>query len=68
MLKIKKTKLEELINDKEVAKTLNVSVKTVQNWRSGPVARGPKFVKFGNGLVRYFPSDVLEFINSSKQL
>lgn len=55
-----------LINEKEVAALLSISVKSVQEWRCS--GKGPAFVKLGTGpkaAVRYRPADVEEFISAN---
>jgi predicted DNA-binding transcriptional regulator AlpA len=48
--------------DVEAARRLGVSVATVRRWRL--TGAGPVFRKFG-GCVRYFNSDIEQFINAS---
>jgi len=47
--------LETLLNEKELARLLRVSIGTLRYWRMGE--RGPRYRKVGQ-LVRYAPSDV----------
>jgi predicted DNA-binding transcriptional regulator AlpA len=54
-----------LMNEKEVAAHLAVSVATIRRWRL--LGQGPKATKLG-GLVRYKPSDVEEFLNQCPKL
>ena len=51
--------LEQLIDEKELARLLRVSVGTVSWWRG--MRRGPRYIKAGH-LVRYRPSDVQEWL------
>jgi len=52
-----------LLNEKQAAKRLNVSVATLRRWRLFP-GRGPKFRKL-HGCVRYAIADLLEFIEQA---
>jgi predicted DNA-binding transcriptional regulator AlpA len=47
--------LEQLLDEKEVARLIRVSEATLSYWRSQ--GQGPRFIKVGH-LVRYRPSDV----------
>lgn len=51
--------VDKLVDQKEVAKLLGVSVKTVECWRWQK--KGPKYIKLGR-LARYRMSDVMKFI------
>ena len=53
--------LERLINEKEVAQVLYVSVGTLRMWRTE--GTGPRFHRIGQ-LIRYAPSDVREWLVS----
>ncbi len=50
----------ELIDEKEVADILQVSVGTLRNWRWK--RNGPKWQRIGKRLVRYTRQDVSDFI------
>ena len=52
--------IRELFDEKQLAKLLNVSIKTVQYWRSKGV--GPEYIKFGRA-VRYDPLKVQEHLD-----
>jgi predicted DNA-binding transcriptional regulator AlpA len=52
----------EFINEKQVAEILEVSYRTVQDWRFK--GRGPRFQKFG-GAVRYSRTDIEGFVKAS---
>jgi predicted DNA-binding transcriptional regulator AlpA len=54
-----------LMNEKEVAAFLAVSLGTVRRWRL--TGAGPKATKLA-GLVRYKPSDIEEFLNQCPTL
>jgi len=52
-----------LLNEKDAAKTMAVSRKTLQLWRYS--GAGPRFIKLGRGLrcaVRYWQSDINKFL------
>jgi len=53
--------LEPLLDEKELARLIRVSVGTLRYWRAE--GRGPRFRKVGQ-LVRYAPSDVHDWLNS----
>ncbi|OFW11942.1 MAG: hypothetical protein A3H27_15830 [Acidobacteria bacterium RIFCSPLOWO2_02_FULL_59_13] len=53
--------IESLLDEKELARLIRVSVGTLRYWRVE--GRGPRYRKVGQ-LVRYAPSDVLEWLNS----
>ena len=52
--------LEQLLNEKELAPLLGVSIGTLRYWRS--IGRGPRYRKISQ-LVRYAPTDVHEWLN-----
>jgi predicted DNA-binding transcriptional regulator AlpA len=52
--------LETLLDEKELARLLRVSIGTLRFWRG--IGRGPRYRKIGQ-LVRYAPSDVHEWLN-----
>ena len=58
MLKNDKVK-NNLLHEKEVARLLNISPKTLQNWRVK--GQGPTYIKMGYS-VRYEPSVIQEYI------
>jgi excisionase family DNA binding protein len=51
----------EVLNEKQVAAYLNISVATVRRWRL--FRKGPRFVKIGSS-VRYKRGDVEAWLNS----
>lgn len=53
-----------LLDETEVAERLNVSIGTVQNWRTRK--EGPRYVKLGKRAVRYRPEDVESFIEGER--
>jgi len=54
------TPLERLMNEKEAAPFLGVSVRTLQCWRVR--GGGPRFIRISRRAVRYCPSDLAEWI------
>jgi predicted DNA-binding transcriptional regulator AlpA len=52
--------MTQLLDEKQAAALLNVSVKALQAWRSR--GGGPKFLKIGGRLVRYAMSDLESFV------
>lgn len=56
-------KLEKLYRPSVVAETLDVTEKTLENWRR--LNKGPKFVRIGTGAqgVRYRESDLVQYMN-----
>jgi predicted DNA-binding transcriptional regulator AlpA len=54
---------ERAITEVEAAERLGLSIKTLRAWRCR--GRGPRFVRFGRS-VRYFPSDIEEFIRLNR--
>lgn len=53
--------MENLLDKKQLAEKLNISVKTIDLWmRSG---KGPRFIRIGK-LVRFKKQDVEEFIEN----
>ncbi len=53
-----------LLNEKEAAQYLNISVKTLQFWRVA--GGGPTFLKLGR-LVRYEPASLENFIEQNRR-
>lgn len=53
--------LEQLLDEKELAQLIRVSVPTLRYWRS--TGQGPRFRKVGQ-MVRYAPSDINAWLNS----
>ena len=53
-----------LLDEKEVADTLNVKVATLRRWRWA--GRGPQFIKIG-GAVRYDPADLAALIEAGRR-
>ena len=51
--------IDKMIDQKELASMLGISVKTLEGWRWKK--QGPKYIKLGR-LARYRMSDVLSFI------
>ena len=53
--------IEPLLNERDVAQWIRVSVATLRYWRSE--GKGPRYRKVGQ-LVRYAPSDVNDWLKS----
>jgi predicted DNA-binding transcriptional regulator AlpA len=53
--------LENLLEEKEVAKTLHVSIGTLRTWRTD--GSGPRFHRIGQR-IRYAPSEVARWLAS----
>jgi predicted DNA-binding transcriptional regulator AlpA len=54
-------RIEALLDEREVARWIRVSVATLRYWRGE--GKGPRYRKIGQ-LVRYAPADVREWLNS----
>lgn len=52
---------ESLLDEREVARWIRVSVATLRYWRSE--GKGPRYRKIGQ-LVRYAPADVRDWLNT----
>jgi predicted DNA-binding transcriptional regulator AlpA len=53
--------IEKLLNEREVADLLNVSVATIRRWRL--LSQGPKYRKIG-AAVRYRSGDIAAWVES----
>ena len=53
--------LETLLDEKELAETLQVSIGTLRTWRTDRT--GPRFHRIGQ-MIRYAPSDVKDWLLS----
>ena len=53
--------LEKLLEEKELAETLQVSLGTLRTWRTE--GKGPRFHRIGQ-MIRYAPSDVKNWLVS----
>jgi hypothetical protein len=58
------TRPSPLLNEHEAADLLNLSVKTLRQWRL--TGRGPGYVKL-QAAVRYSQSDLADFIESGRR-
>lgn len=54
---------ERIYNENEVADILNLSVKTLQQWRH--LGKPPVYIKFGRS-VRYLSADLKKFVENCK--
>jgi excisionase family DNA binding protein len=57
---VKEGAVERLLTTNDVATYLQLSPKTLRNWRSS--GKGPPFLRFGCGLVRYRLEDVEKWL------
>ena len=57
--------MPRLLNEREVAAMLGVSIATVRRWRL--LRQGPKYLKLGTA-VRYRPADIEEFLNQCSMI
>jgi len=53
---------EELLNEKDVARRLGISLGTVRRWRL--LGTGPKFRKISAAAVRYRPEDLRSYLDA----
>ena len=53
--------MEQLLNERETAKLLRISVQLLRKWRA--IGSGPKYKKLGK-CVRYSPDDVKHYLTS----
>lgn len=49
-----------LLNEKQAAQALGVSVRTMQGWRFH--GQGPRFVRLSKKAIRYRPSALAEYV------
>jgi hypothetical protein len=63
MLEEKKKK--EWLNEKELAKELNISFRTLQKWRQRGV--GPPYHKVAGKLIKYYRPEVDEYFNLTRR-
>jgi hypothetical protein len=57
-----KTIEAKLMNDREVAEALGVSVATTRRWRL--LGGGPRYCRVGEAAIRYRPEDVTAYVES----
>jgi hypothetical protein len=62
MSQIGETNYNVLLTESEAAKILNLSVRTLQAWRTRRV--GPIFIKISDRCVRYKATDLERWINA----
>ena len=62
MAPTKTAETEPLWMEAQAAKQLNVSARTLQNWRTKEI--GPSFVRAGR-MIRYRPRDLLDWIEAN---
>jgi predicted DNA-binding transcriptional regulator AlpA len=51
-----------LVDEREAALILGVSVQTLRNWRTLGAGNGPRWKKLGKRLVRYRRADLEAFV------
>ena len=56
--------MESLVDDQRVAQMLSVSPETLKRWRQ--LGSGPLFVRVGPRAVRYRPSDIAAWLESTR--
>jgi hypothetical protein len=56
--------LDPLLDEKQLAKILHVSVALIRRWRQVGGAEGPAWIRVGRQLVRYTPESVKDYIAS----
>ena len=67
MSKESQSLLHPLLNEREVADILGISVRTVQEWRQS--GEGPPFLKLTSrkrGMVRYDPYDLRAYVHKRR--
>lgn len=57
--------MEKLLNKKQVAELLNISVKSLNHWVS--MGQGPKPVHIGPTMVRFTQAEIETFIQKSME-
>ena len=57
--------LAALLSEKEAARFLSMSYRTLQSWRSA--GEGPSYLKLGRS-IRYRRSDLLAWVDESQQI
>ncbi len=55
--------MDQILNDVEAAKTLNVATQTLRNWRTA--RRGPAYLKLGRS-VRYRVEDLQDYMEKCR--
>jgi hypothetical protein len=53
----------ELLTERAISSEFNISIKTLQNWRSSKPRRGPAYHKAGRKVL-YKRSDILAFLRA----
>jgi predicted site-specific integrase-resolvase len=57
---------DDLLDERDVAKVLKVSIRTVARWRRAGAVKIP-FAPLGTRMIRYKRSDVQAFIDAGRQ-
>lgn len=62
--KISKDDLPRLMTNDEVAEYLQISPKTLRNWKSA--GKGPPAIRYSGRATRYLPEDVYEWVKRQR--
>jgi predicted DNA-binding transcriptional regulator AlpA len=62
---VQQTAPDPLLSPPQVAERLNVSTKTLEDWRYR--GQGPSYIKFTRRCVRYYASEIERFIAEHEQ-
>jgi len=57
---------DPLLTTEQAAKVLSVAPDTLKYWRVKRWMGGPRFVRFGRGIVRYLTSDLKDYMASCR--
>jgi DNA-binding transcriptional regulator YiaG len=63
-IEVQKIPVDRAITARQVAVILGVSIKTLKKWRQRP-GKGPRFMKYPDGAIRYRLSTVMAFLEAS---
>jgi hypothetical protein len=53
----------KIVNQQQAAELLGVPVRTLVWWRQKAIRKGPKFIKYENGTVRYRLRDLEAYLD-----
>lgn len=59
-----KNEIQAAMNEKQAAKVLGISVKTIQAWRHQN--KGPAYLRLSGKAIRYLPQDLNDFAQGSR--
>ena len=57
---------DPLLTTEQAAQFLSVAPDTLKFWRMKRWMSGPRFVRFGKGIVRYLNSDLRDYVNANR--